>query len=70
MKKNMGKIDRIVRALLVLIVIGLYYSNTISGTLAVVLLVGAAVFLFTSFVGWCGVYSIFGITTCKVEEKT
>ncbi len=68
MKKNMGTTDKIVRVLLAVIMAGLYFANIISGTLGLVLLVLAIVFMLTSLVSFCPLYAIFGINTCKVKN--
>ena len=68
MKKNMSGADRVIRLLLALGVGLLYYFNVIEGTLAYVLLAVAAIFLLTSFVSICPLYSLFGIRTCKVPK--
>lgn len=68
MTTNMGKADRIVRPLLALVFIALYFTGTVTGTAGVVLLVLAGIFLLTSVVGTCPLYSIFGINTCPVRE--
>jgi hypothetical protein len=68
MKKNMGTIDKIVRILIALIVIGLYFAHVISGTLAIVLLVLSAIFILTSLVSFCPLYLPFGINTGKKKE--
>ena len=65
MKKNMGSADKIIRILLAIIVGVLYYANVISGTIAIVLVVLAAVFIVTSFIGFCPLYKPLGIKTCK-----
>ncbi|WP_094766821.1 YgaP family membrane protein [Pseudozobellia thermophila] len=39
----------------------------VTGTLGIVLLVLAAVFLLTAFVGFCPLYLPFGLSTCKRE---
>lgn len=57
MQKNMGTVDRALRTLLALLVAVLYFTGRIGGTLALVLGVLAVVFLLTSFVGWCPLYS-------------
>ncbi len=69
MKKNMGNIDRIVRILIAVVVAALYFTNVISGTLAIVLGVLAIVFLATSMVSFCPLYTIFGLSTCKVDQS-
>ncbi|NNK18816.1 MAG: DUF2892 domain-containing protein [Maribacter sp.] len=69
MKKNMGSADRIVRFIIAAIIAVLYYTGMISGTLGIVLLVLAAVFVLTSFISFCPLYAPFGLSTCKTKEK-
>lgn len=64
----MGGADRIIRFIVALAVVGLYYFNVVSGTLAYVLLALAGIFLLTSFVSFCPLYSIFGLNTCKTKS--
>ena len=68
MKKNMGIADRVIRTLLAIIVTVLFFTNVISGILGTVLLIAAGVFLLTSFVSFCPLYSIFGLRTCPMEK--
>ncbi|MDC6361821.1 MULTISPECIES: YgaP family membrane protein [Flavobacteriaceae] len=68
MKKNMGGSDRIIRLVVALVVFSLYYFGVISGTLAYVLMALAAIFVLTSFVGFCPLYVPFGIKTCKTKD--
>lgn len=65
MKKNMGLVDKVVRILVAIVIAGLYYANQISGTVAIVLLILAGVFILTSFLGTCPLYLPFGISTRK-----
>ena len=67
MKKNMGLIDKVIRILIAVVVIALYFSNIISGALAIVLLVLAGIFILTSLLGFCPLYLPFGCSTCKKE---
>ncbi len=69
MKQNMGTTDKILRIASAAIVLILYFTNVISGTVATVLLVFSAIFILTSLVGVCPLYSIFGINTCPVSPK-
>ena len=64
MKKNMGTADRVIRLIIAAVIGVLYYSGTITGTLGIVLLVLAGVFVLTSFVSFCPLYTPFGISTC------
>lgn len=67
MKKNMGSIDRVLRVLVALVIVGLYLANVISGTVAIVLLALGGIFLLTSLVSFCPLYLPFGINTCKKD---
>lgn len=68
MKKNMGTTDRIVRVILAIVAAALYFTGTVSGTLGIVLMVAAGIFLLTSLISFCPLYPIFGISTCKVQS--
>lgn len=65
MKKNMGKIDKMVRVLIAAIIAYLYFTGVITGTLGVVLLVAAVVFVLTSLINFCPLYTVFGWNTSK-----
>ena len=67
MKKNMGNLDRVLRLLGAGVLIVLYFLNVITGTLAVVSLVIAAVLILTSFISFCPLYVPFKINTRKRE---
>ncbi|WP_159948554.1 YgaP family membrane protein [Polaribacter septentrionalilitoris] len=69
MKKNMGNTDRIVRVLIAIIVATLYFTEIISGTLGIVLLILSGVFVLTSLVSFCPIYAPFGIKTCALKKK-
>lgn len=68
MKKNMGGIDRVIRLIIAFVIALLFFTDVISGTLGIVLLVIAGIFLLTSLVSFCPLYLPFGIKTCKTEE--
>jgi len=68
MKKNMGDLDKVIRLLLVALVLGLYFTEIISGTLAIVLVAISFVFVATSIIGICPLYTLLGINTCKVKD--
>lgn len=67
MQKNMGLTDRVIRIAIALIIGGLYFGGVLTGTLGLVLMAFAAIFLLTSFVNFCPLYVPFGIKTCKKE---
>jgi len=65
MKKNMGTIDKVVRILVAIVIAGLYFANIISGTVAIILLILAGIFILTSFMSFCPLYLPFGLSTRK-----
>ena len=65
----MGGADRIIRTIVAIVVAALYFTGTVSGTLGIILMVLAAIFLLTSFISFCPLYMPFGIKTCRTEEK-
>jgi hypothetical protein len=67
MKINMGTADRIIRLMIAAIIGVLFYMKIITGTPGIVLGVIAAVFLLTSIAGFCPLYALFGIKTCKAS---
>jgi hypothetical protein len=69
MKKNMGSADKMIRVIIAATIAILYFTGTITGTLGIVLLVLGGIFLATSLVSFCPLYTIFGLSTCKVEQK-
>lgn len=69
MKKNMGTSDKAIRVLIAAVIAILYFTNVISDTLGLVLLILAGVFLLTSFISFCPLYAPFGINTAKKKEK-
>lgn len=68
MKKNMGNTDRILRIMVAAIIAGLFFTNIISGTLGIILMVLAGIFVLTSLVSFCPIYAIVGLSTCPTER--
>ena len=68
MKKNMGTVDKTLRILVAAIVVILYFTKVIEGTLAIVLLAFAAIFVVTSFISFCPLYTLIGLKTNKKEQ--
>lgn len=69
MKKNMGNVDRLIRVIVAAVIAVLYFTGTLTGTLGIVLLVLAGIFLATSFISFCPLYAPFGLSTCKTKGK-
>jgi len=65
MKKNIGTVDKVIRILVAAIILVLYFTHVIAGTLAVILLILAGVFVVTSLIGTCPLYMPFGLSTRK-----
>ena len=65
MKKNMGIVDRAIRILVTIVIVILYFTNQINGTLAIILEVLAIIFVATSFLSFCPMYLPFGISSRK-----
>ena len=63
----MGTVDKILRILVAAIVVVLYFTKVIEGTLAIVLLAFAAIFVVTSFISFCPLYTLIGLNTGKKE---
>ena len=65
MKSNVGGIDRILRIVLGLVLIGLAATGTV-GLWGYI----GAVPLATGVIGWCPPYALFGWSTCAMKNKT
>ena len=68
MKKNMGNLDKVIRVLVAILILVLYLTHEISGSVAIILLVLAGVFILTSFVSFCPLYLPFGISTKQTKK--
>lgn len=65
MKTNVGLTDKAIRIVIALIITILIYKDILSGTLAIVAGIFAVILLLTTLIGFCPLYRIFGISTCK-----
>jgi hypothetical protein len=68
MKKNMGTADRIIRLIIVAVIALLYFTDKITGTLGIILMVLAGVFLLTSIFSFCPLYWPFGLKTRATKK--
>ena len=59
----MGTIDIAIRLVIAAIVIILYLTHVISGTIAIILLISAGIFILTGLLSFCPLYLPFGIST-------
>ena len=69
MKKNMGNPDRIIRLLLAVVFAVLYFTNTVTGTAGIILLILGVVFVLTSSISFCPLYTLVGLNTCPAKKK-
>jgi len=67
MKKNMGTLDKVVRILIAIVMVVLFFTKVITGLLGIILLVLAGIFILTSIIGFCPLYLPFKISTAKKE---
>ena len=65
MKKNMGTTDKTIRIFVAAIIALLFFTKVISGTLAIILLVFAVIFILTSLFSVCPLYPLLGMNTRK-----
>ena len=63
MKKNMGITDRIIRILLAAGFAYLYFAGVVTGTIGLILVILGGVFVLTSLIGFCPLYTIFRLNT-------
>ncbi len=69
MKKNMGSTDRVVRLILAVVFAALYFTGNVTGVLGYGLLALGAIFVLTSFVSFCPIYAVVGMSTCPAPER-
>lgn len=65
----MGTADRIVRVVIAIAIAVLFFADIGTGTLGIVLLVLAGVFVLTSLFGFCPLYYPFGLKTCSTAKQ-
>ncbi len=68
MKKNMGTIDKALRIIFAALSVALYLTGVFKGTLGIIVLLIAAMFLITSIFGICPLYTLFGWNTGKKAD--
>jgi hypothetical protein len=65
MKKNMGTADRVIRMMIAAILITLYFTGILNGTIGIVLIALSGVFVLTSLISFCPIYLPFGLSTLR-----
>lgn len=69
MKKNMGTTDTVIRIFLAAVLAALFFTKTITGTLGYVALGIAGIFILTSLVSFCPLYTFLGTNTCEPKSN-
>ena len=61
----MGTIDKVIRILVAVTIAILFFAHVITGTLAIILVALAVIFVLTSLISFCPLYLPFGLNTGK-----
>jgi hypothetical protein len=69
MKKNMGIADRIIRLVIAVIVVVLYFTGVIPGTIGIVLMTLSGILVLTSILGICPLYMPIKLNTGAKEKE-
>lgn len=64
----MGNADRIIRLIIAAVFAYLYFGGVVTGTLGIVLAVLGGVFVLTSLVSFCPLYTLVGLNTCPAKK--
>ncbi len=67
-KINEGTADRVIRVVVGIVLLALYFMGTVTGTLGWVALVVGIIALATGAVGFCPLYAVLGLSTCPVKN--
>ncbi len=63
MKPNMGTVDRVIRAIVGIVLIAAFLLELLAGTIGIIALVVAVVLLLTAALRWCPPYALLGVNT-------
>ena len=63
MINNMGKIDRIIRVIVAVVIAVLWYYKQMTGLAAMILGLIAVLFIVTGAMGYCPIYHLLGLST-------
>jgi hypothetical protein len=69
MTTNESTADRLIRLVIAVVAVAGAVVTGIGTVLGIALLVVAAIMVVTAAVGFCPLYRIFGISTCKVSAQ-
>lgn len=69
MKKNIGSADKVIRLIIALVALILYFSGVNTGIIGIILIVFAVILILTSFIGSCPLYLPLGLNTIRKNLK-
>lgn len=69
MKQTVGSVDKTIRIVLGLVLLVIAFATGIGAVLKVVFIVLGLIALVTAVSGVCPLYSVLGISTCKVKNE-
>ena len=70
MKRNMSKLDGVIRITVAMIIAFIGYFEILPLAWIIGLGILAAIFLFTGVSGFCPIYKAFGMSTRKTEQES
>lgn len=65
MKNNMSNLDRIIRAVVGVVLLALYFGSVVTGVLGYIFIAFGAIMLITAAIGFCPAYTLFNFSTKK-----
>jgi hypothetical protein len=65
MKINESNLDRIIRVVVGIVFLALYFTGVVTGGLGILIMILGAIALLTGVVGFCPLYMLFKINTKK-----
>jgi hypothetical protein len=68
MKTNENSGDRIIRILLALGLGTVVSLKLVTGITAIILVAAAGILLLTGAIGFCGIYALLGLSTCRIPK--
>jgi hypothetical protein len=69
MKTNIGSTDKLIRLLLAIVLILLFYFEVLTDSLGILALIGALVLTVTSLINFCPIYGMFKMNTAKKKDN-
>ncbi|MDQ5974177.1 MAG: hypothetical protein QG661_1386 [Actinomycetota bacterium] len=69
MSTNESPIDRVIRVVIAVAAVVVAFVVGASSVLGIILFVVAAIMLVTAATGFCPLYRVFGMSTCKVSNS-